>query len=941
MRQRRLAIPVLLLALVMGGCSLLGVGGRRGPFDLDARLPSDTVVRRGLMANGMAFYVRANAEPRARAELRLVVNAGSVLEDDDELGYAHFVEHMAFNGTRRFFAHSLVDFLERAGMRFGPDVNAYTSFDETVYTLTLPTDSARFLETGLDILEDWATAIAFDTAEVRAEKGVIVEEWRLGRGADQRLQDRHLGSIFGRSRYGARLPIGTPASIQAATAEKLRAFHRRWYRPELMAVVAVGDFDPVRMESMIRERFGVIPPSPPAVPRRMVYSVAPGVGTRYSVATDPEATSSTVTVVHTAPSRVRRTVREYRGAIVDMLYNGVLNDRLNETTQRPGAPFLDVSSVSGSLVRPLDAYFLTARVPEGGAERGLGALLGEAERAARFGFTPGELAREKADLLRSWEQIHREQEKTTSAQYAAQYVGHFLFGGPLLTVESEYQLQRALLPGIRAGEVSARAREWLQGRSRSVLVSLPERAGGARPDSARLAAVVDSVARARLTPYTDTVSGAPLLPRPPAGGRVVAERVHEAVGVTEWTLSNGVRVLLKPTDFRADEVALAGRSPGGTSLAGDDDYLYAATAAAAAQVGGVGSFSVVDLGKRLSGKTASVGVEVSELSESVSGYAARHDLETMFQLVYLYFTAPRRDPAAWEAYRERAREAFRDRAASPEAALGDTLRAALTQGHPRARQLNAARVDSLDLDRALDYYRDRFADAGDFTFYLVGALEPDSLRPLVEKYLGGLPAAGRRDVPRDLGVRTPAGVVRRTVRRGVEPQARTQVVFSGPAVWERRTVALLRTLADALEIRLRERLREQLGGTYGVGVGASAMREPRPEYRLVMDFSASPERLDELSRALFAELERIRRQGFTEAELAKVREQQRRERETQVRDNDFWMSQIVQYDLHGWDLAGILAPPLSQSFTADDVRAAARLYLDVGRYVQVSLLPER
>jgi zinc protease len=938
MRKHPFLAAACALAL-LGGC--VPFGRQQNPFAPNARLPSDTLVRTGKLSNGLTYYVRHNAEPRARAELRLAVDAGSVLETETERGYAHFVEHMAFNGTRRFHGHTIIEFLEKSGMRFGPDVNAYTSFDETVYTMTLPTDSARFLETGLDILEDWATGIAFDTAEVRQERGVIVEEWRLGRGAGQRLQDRHLGTLFGRSRYGRRLPIGTPESIRGATAVGLRDFHRKWYRPELMAVVAVGDFDAARVESMIRLRFGAIPPSDTTLPRRITYPVAASPGTRYSVATDKEATSSTVTVVHTAPARVRRLVREYREAIVDMLYNGVLNDRLNEATQRPGAPFLDVSSVSGSLVRPLDAYFLTARAPEGGTERALAGLLAEAERAARFGFTPGELAREKAELLRSWEQIHLEREKTTSGQYAGQYVGHFLYGGPLLDVDTEYRLQRALIPGIRPGEVSARARTWLAPTNRAVLVSAPERSGVPRPDSARLAAIADSVAAARLTPYTEAVSNAPLLPRPPAAGRVVSERRHEEVGVTEWTLSNGVRVLLKPTDFREDEITLAGRSPGGTSLLSDEDYLHGATASAAAQVGGVGNFSVVDLGKRLAGKTASVGMEVSEFSEAVSGYAAPRDLETMLQLVYLYFTAPRRDPVAWEAYRERAREAFRDRSASPDAAFADTLRSALTQGHPRARPLTAAAVDSLDLDRALAVYRDRFADAGDFTFYLVGALKPDSIRPLVERYLGGLPSTGRREVARDQGVRTPEGVVRKSVRRGVEPQARTQVVFSGPVEWERRNVALLRTLADALEIRLRDRLREELGGTYGVGVAATARREPRPEFRFVVDFSAAPDRLDELSRALFAELEAVKRNGVTEEDLAKVREQHRRDREMQLRENDFWMSQMVQYDAGGWDLAGIAAPPLSQNFTPTDLRDAARRFLDTGRYVQVSLFPER
>jgi zinc protease len=931
-------LAVLTIAL-LAGCATFRPG-RGGPYSPNAPLPSDTAVRMGTLPNGLTFYVRRNAEPRARAELRLVVNAGSTLEEDGQRGYAHFVEHMAFNGTRRFAQHQIVDFLERAGMRFGPDVNAYTSFDETVYLLQLPTDSARILETGMDILEDWATGISFDPAEVASERGVIVEEWRLGRGAGQRIQDRHLATLFGGSVYGRRLPIGDPDLIRAADAEALRRFYRTWYRPELMAVVAVGDFDPMVMERMIRDRFAAIPPSSYNAPRRPNPRVLPAAGTRFSVATDPEATASTVSIVHTAPSRSRLTVGEYRAGIIDMLYSGVVNDRLNEITQRPGAPFIDVSSVSGPLVRALDAYFLTARVPDGGAKRGLAALMTEAERAARHGFTPGELAREKAELLRSWEQIHRERGKTTSAQYAGQYAGHFLYGGPILTVETEWDLQRALIPGVRAREVDLHARRWLRSRSRAVLVSIPERSNIPVPDSSRLAQVVDSVSRARIRPYTETLSAAPLLAVLPKPGRVVAERRHPAAGVTEWKLSNGVRVLLKPTDFREDEITLSGRSPGGTSLVADADYLNAVTAAAAAQVGGVGELSVVDLGKRLSGISASVGTDIGELSEGVSGYAAPRDLETMLQLVFLYFTAPRRDSAAWEAYRERARESFRDRYASPATVFADSLRRALSRNHPRARPLTSESFDSIQLDRALQIYRDRFSDAGDFTFYLVGSFQPDSIRPLVERYLGGLPSSGRQESWRDLGVRTPPGIVRGTVRRGVEPQARTQVVFNGPFAWDRRGSALLRTLADALEIRLRERLREELGGTYGVGVGASAIRDPRPEYRFVLDFSAAPERLDELSRALFAELDSVRRGGLTEGELAKVREQHRREREVQLRENEFWMAQLVAYDRYGWDFAGMTEVPLSGTFTVADLREAARRYLDPSRFVQISLFPE-
>ncbi|HEX8690971.1 MAG TPA: insulinase family protein [Longimicrobium sp.] len=891
----------------------------------------------GKLANGLTYYVRRNAEPPARAELRLVVNAGSLLEDEDQRGLAHFVEHMAFNGTRRFAKHELVDYLESVGMRFGPDVNAYTSFDETVYMLSLPTDSGGVLEKGLDILEDWAAGITFDTAEARKERGVVIEEWRLGRGAGARIRDKQFPVLFAGSRYAERLPIGDVETLGSFDLEALTRFYRDWYRPDLMAVVAVGDFDPKRVEAMIRERFGRIPAR--ANPRpRPAFPVPGHAEPRFSVATDPEEQSTSVSVVRMVPSRVRATRSAYRQSIVESLYAGMLDDRLNEITQRPGAPLVGVSSFRGSLVRPVDAYYLSAQVPEGGAQRGLAALLAEAERAARHGFTPPELEREKADLLRSWEQMYAERRKTPSAAFAGQYAGHYLYGGPLLDVATEYELHRALLPGIALAEVDSVARTALARSGRTVLVSGP--ASAPAPSEAALAALADSVASAPVEAYAEAVSDAPLLARKPAPGRVVEERKVPEIGVTEWRLANGVRVVLKPTDFKEDEIILAGRSPGGESLLPDSAHLSAATASAAAQVGGVGELSIVDLQKRLAGKTAVAGVYVDDLGEGISGYAGPRDAELMLQLVHLYFTAPRRDSAAWEAYRDRARTMLANRGASPEAAFFDTLSAVLTQNHPRARPLSPASFDSISLDRSLAVYRERFADAGDFTFYLVGAFDPDSLKPLVETYLGGLPSQGRKETWRDLGIRAPAGVVTRTVRRGVEPKARTQIVFHGPVEFDRRTVVLLRTLGEALEIRLRERLREDLGGTYGVSVAGSAERDPRPGYRFVVEFGSAPERLDELVRVVWAEIDSVKARGVPDKDLQKVREAQRRSREVDLRENQYWLGALMTYDRYGWDPRQIPATPLSASFTSADLQAAARRFLDPGRYVQVSLVPE-
>jgi zinc protease len=941
-RLLRPAAPAALaaaLALAAGCMPSIG-HGVDGLVPRDGRLPSDTSVVTGRLWNGLTYYIRANHEPRNRAELRLVVNAGSTLEDDDQKGLAHVVEHMAFNGTEHFAKNDLIDYLESVGMRFGPDINAYTSYDETVYMLTLPTDSAGVLDTGFEILNDWANGIAFDSMEVDKERGVVVEEWRLGRGAGARVQDRQMPVLFRRSRYAQRLPIGDPTTIRGFAPRVLKRFYNDWYRPDLMAVVAVGDFDPHEVEAQIRQQFRYLIPNPKGRTRRK-FPMPRHRETQFAIAADPELTSSSVTVVHTRPARITTSVRGYREGIVESLYSGMLTERLNELTQRPDAPFLGVSSYYGSLVRPVDAYMLSAEVRDNGVERGLSSLMDEAERVARFGFTQGELDRQKATLLRTWEQIYAERAKSTSSQFAGQYAGQFLYGGPILDVATEYRLQRGLVPEVKLEEVNARARAWLRTRDRTVLVSVPEKPGTRLPDRAALAAVLDSAARRPLTAYTENVSDSALVRHPPRGGRITAERRIAEVGVTEWTLSNGVRVVMKPTDYRADEILLLGRSSGGTSLAADSDYLNAQTATAAAQVGGVGDLSVVDLEKRLAGKAASVGTDIGETSEGLSGFAAPRDAETMFQLVYLYFTAPRRDPGAWQAYRERARESLRNRGASPEAVFQDTLLKVLTRDDPRSRPIDSSVFDKIDLDRSLAIYRQRFGDAGDFTFYLVGNFHPDSIRPLVERYLGGLPSTGRKETWRDLGVRPPEGISRHVVRRGLEPRARTELVFTGPFRFSRENLALINSLGDVLQIRLRERLREDMGGTYGVGVGGSGQQEPYEGYRFVIDFGSDPERLDELTRAVFAEVERLKRDGPTPLELQKVREEQRREKEVNLRDNNYWAAQLVAYDRFGWDPAQIAAPAGAiVPLTNENIRAAAREYLNVNRYVQVSLLPE-
>jgi zinc protease len=904
-------------------------------------LPTDPAVRVGTLANGLRYYIRANAEPRARAELRLVVNAGSVLEDEDQRGLAHLLEHMAFNGTRHFAKQELVSYLESVGMRFGADVNASTGFDETQYMLTVPTDSAKVLETGFQILEDWAHEITLDSVEIAKERGVVIEEWRLGRGAQARMRDKQFPVLFQGSKYGERLPIGTLQSLQTAKPAALRRFYREWYRPELMAVVAVGDFDPARIERLVREHFSALRPAMSGRPRPAV-PVPDNEAPLVTIASDKEAPYTMLEVLYKQPVRTTRTVAEYRRQIVESLYNGMLNERLLEITRRPGAPFVAAGSGQGRIVRSKEVYQLQAIVPEGGVAKGLDAVLTEAERVARFGFTPSELEREKASVLRSMESAYAEREKVPSEAYAAEYIRNFLTAEPIPGIAAEYELYRRLVPGIRAEEVNALAKEWLTDRNRVLLVSGPDKPGTPAPDASALLALFDAARSKPITAYVDAVSDAPLLARPTPAGSVVSTREIPEVGVTEWRLSNGVRVLLKPTDFKADEVVFSAYSPGGTSLTGESDYVPALTASLlATQAARLGTLDATELRKRLADKAVRVGPAIGTLEEGIGGSASPKDLETLFQLVHLYFTAVQPDSASFEALRSNLRTAYQNRGASPEQAFQDSLGVLLAQHHPRARPFTAASIEQMDLNRSLAIYRDRFADAGDFTFTFVGSFKPEELRPLVESYLATLPSTGRKESWRDLGIEYPRGVVREEVRKGVEPKSQTSFVFTGPTDFTRENLQAINALAELLRTRLREELREAMSGTYGVSVGASIVKDPKPVYRFDISFGSDPARREELAARVLAQIDSVRSRAPSAQEVANIHEQQRRALETNRRENAYWLGLINAYDRRGWELRDAQQEDARIArIDAATIQDAARRFLDTRNYVSAWLVPE-
>ena len=930
LRHARLALLVALAAAPLAAQPML-----------DAPLPFDPAVRQGTLANGLKYYVRANTEPEGRAELRLAVDAGSILEDDDQRGLAHFVEHMAFNGTERFDEPELVRYLESVGTRFGPDLNAYTSFDETVYMLQVPTDSADIFQTGLDVLREWAGRVTLADSAIERERGVVLEEWRSGRGANERMNREQFPVIYAGSRYAERLPIGLPDVIETAPADRLRAFYRDWYRPELMAVVVVGDVDPDATEAMIRERFSDLS-NPAGAPDREVYEVPRHDDTRFAIATDPEAPNTLVQILFKRPVSRTRTVGDARADLVSDLFFAALRARVDEIRQRPDAPFAFAFVGSGGGLRTLDEAYLVAFAGEGRVADAAHVLLTEAERARRFGITASEFERVQAELVRQLESQVAERDNQPSRNLAGAYVQSFLRDQPVVSPQDQLDLARQLLPTVSLDEVNRVADELVSAENRVVVVSAPERDGVAVPTDAELAAVLDGVADEELEPYEDSVDDGPLVATPPTPGAVVSEEMDEELGTTTWTLSNGATVVLKPTDFKADEVLFSATSPGGSSLLSDDDLAVAGGAAGYVAQSGVGTFDQVALGKKLSGQIVQLRPSISSRDEGFNGSAAPADLETLFQLAHLYVTAPRRDADAFAASLNQTRTFLASRTASPRIAFQDTLSATLADYHPRSRTLSQylASLDRADLDRSFAFYQDRFADVSDFTFVLVGAFEPEAVRPFVETYLASLPGGGRDEEPRDIVMTPPDGVVEKTVRAGVEPQAQVAVVFHGEIdADDNEDRIIFDAMADVLSKMLREELREDRGGVYGVGVRPSVDRD-EDQYQLRIQFGADPERVEELVAAVFSEIEALRAGDALPEHLAAFKEQQRRARETNTQENRYWLGLLTGSARTGEPAQNTLdEADIAARLTMDDVQDMAEDKLDLGRYVRVTLLP--
>lgn len=906
---------------------------------LEEPLPVDPAVRLGRLDNGLTYYIRENHKPENRAQLRLVVNAGSVLEEDDQRGVAHFLEHMAFNGTRHFAKQALVNFLESIGMRFGADLNAYTSFDETVYFLEIPLDREEIVDQAFLILADWAHELTLDPAEIEAERGVVLEEWRSGLDASWRVLNRQVPVLFRGSRYAERLPIGQTNIIATAPREVFLRFYRQWYRPDLMALILVGDFEAEAMERRVRETFGPIPQRPDA-PERPLFPVPDHQETLFSIVTDPELPGTSIAIAYKHPHQEERTQADYRRSLVESLYLTMLNARLEEKTRWPDPPYLFAAMDKMPLVRTKDLFLQQAAVKEEAWAEGLKAMLMEAHRVQRDGFTASELDRARANLLRSYERAYAERDKRESGSYAAEYTRHFLTGEPIPGIEEELRLAREFLPAITLEEVNHAASRWITLTNRVILYSAPEKPGLAVPREQDILAVLQEAARAELQPYRDELAERPLLDPIPEPRPVVRTNGIPDLGLIQWELANGVRVWAKPTDFKNDEVLVTAFSPGGLSLVDDEDLVAGQTAAMLVGQSGLGDYDLTQLRKKLAGRIAAVGAFLNETSEGLSGSASPRDLETLFQLIHLTFTRPRADQRVFSAIQTNLREQVRNRLNDPAEVFADELERVLYGGHPRHRLLDEAWIRRMDPERSLAIFRDRFANAGDFHFLFVGRFDPPQLQRLAERYLATLPAFDRPEGPVFRGDDPVRGRVSLRVFKGLENRSEVRLLFTGDTRWEDAWRLPLQMAVEVLRIRLRETLREEEGGVYGVGVSGHLQRWPKGAYACRVAFTCDPGRADQLISLVLEEIRRLQQKGPRAEDLAKVRQIALRSFERGQKENPFWLGNLEFRVRHDLDPRDILSyPDRVRTLTGRKVAEAARRYFAMDNLLIARLEP--
>lgn len=905
---------------------------------LAAALPPDSALLEDTYSNGLRYYIQKNAYPNNRAELRLVVNAGSVLETQEQRGLAHAVEHMVFRGTKNFPGHAIDNYLHSIGMRPGEDVNAYTSMDETVYNITVPTDRPGALDTAIAILAEMAHEATFDAMEARVEAGIVFEEWRSTRGVGARFREQRNALLLAGSHYPLRTPIGDTAVLRKFDVNELRRFYKDWYRPDLMGIVVVGDFDQRKVRNLVNKYFGNIP-SGYNQKKRPVFSVPLTDSVRAATLTDDEATDTHVSLLFPHNTSPFKTIGDYRSWVVSELWREVLTTRLEDVADAPGSPILTASTSSYNPARPIEAEVVSATVSEKSALRAVDLLMTEVTRLLQHGLTERELAQRTEAFLKS--QWRASEWDASSSELADDYAIQYLRGNTVLPHRDYSNLAERIIPTIRPSDVLSAARTALRDSSALIIVTQPNDRAPVAFTSGQLIEQVRVAASRTTTLPTELPDSVNLVSTLPVPGKITREVTLREIDVSELTLSNGMRVILKPTDFTTDHIEFRMMGSGGASLANPGDYESAYLADAVVSSTGFGPLSGTRLDRLLNASSLSFSQSVSNSMIGFSGEVAPRDIEQFFQVLYLNFTAARTDTVAFRRFRERMLSASAHRSANPQEVFEDSAIAVSTQHDRRALRYTSSFYNAVTLPKALAFWNARMANAASFTLVMTGDFTMTRVRPLIELYLASLPA-GTREQSGDDGIRFPSGVVEKTIYAGDGPAAKTRIMLSGPINYSMETSERISLVSDLAELALGNKLRETMGGTYGVQIDLGVNVIAPSTYQFDIEFEGAPERIDSLAGAALEELKRLAVSGPTNAELEKVRNTGMRGLDNVGESNRYWANELMQHARLSWSLDSITThQERIKQISAETLRQACAQFLDTSHFVRITMYPKR
>ncbi|SKC95642.1 Predicted Zn-dependent peptidase [Chitinophaga ginsengisegetis] len=910
---------------------------------LPGAVPLDSAVRTGKLPNGFTYYIRRNDQPKNQVLMYLVNKVGSILEQEHERGLAHFMEHMNFNGTRHFPGNRLVTYLQKAGVRFGADLNAYTSFDETVYELPLSTTDPSLVDSGLYVMRDWANAATLDSLEIEKERGVVVEEKRLGKGATERLRNNFLPIVTNQSRYAERLPIGTDMVLKNFTRKDLVQFHRNWYRPDLQALIVVGDIDVDQMEKTVRSMFADLL-SAPGAPPRTHYEVPLTGKNQFLAQTDPDLTNTQLQILVKQKGQQISSEADFIASMKRTLFNSMLGRRMqDELNPLPDPGFTSIRASVQPLMGGLDAFSYDVTAKDGMLKQAVQQGWRSLTRVTKYGFTPAELDLARLSYLRSLENARMEASKTPSRSYVSEYQAHFLHGTASPGLDWEYQFAKANIGALTVADINALIPYYIGSTNQDILIQAPDKQKDQLPDEVAVRRWLNEVAEENLEPVKE--AGSPvksLLDHDPTPGKIVSSRRNKQMGTEELTLSNGIKVVLKPTRFKNDEISYNAFAPGGTSRYPDSIYLAATLSARLLSGFGIGKFSPADLARILNDKIVNAGIYIGPRSQGIFGSASTKDLETALQLTYLQFTSPRADSQLFTNAINSMKASLINRYADPSNVFSDTINNFMSGYSPRSATPSITQVNRVKLSDIVSIYRDRFADADGFTFIFAGNIDSITIRPLLEKYLGSLPSLQHKQKAIDYKATVPAGRITKQVFKGSEEKATVRIMLGGQDNLTPMNRLLLNAMGEVLQYRLLESLREEAGEVYSPSVRTSTVKYPVSRFGITISFGCAPVNVDHLVSLVEKAMKKLVEDGTSAEDLQKFKTAFIKQTEAALNTNDFWLSYLsTQYE-NGEDVAQINHyREYLDKLTSASFKKAAAHYLSGKNMIRFVLLPEK